>query len=77
MHMSDTILAAAAKAIINKIFAFLTTSWHAMHSSMENTYQISDMLPIENIYISVVTQEWHTSTKLVTSTILKSYLIEP
>ena len=34
---------------------------------MENTYQISDILSMENIYASIVNQDWHPQTKLVTS----------
>ena len=38
-----------------------------MHSSMENIYQMSEMLLMENIYVSILIQEWHTPKQLVTS----------
>ena len=44
MHVGDSILDATVVAKINKIGAFLSTSRHETHSSMENTYQISDMI---------------------------------
>ena len=40
-----------------EIGAFSTTSQHTTHSSTNNTYQISEMLPMGNIYIYIVTQE--------------------
>ena len=46
-----------------KIGVFLTTSRHATHSSTKNTSQLSEMLPMENIYMSIVTQKWHTPKK--------------
>ena len=55
--VGDIILADAAEAGINKNCAFSTTSRHATHSSMENTYQISKILSMVNIYVSIVTQE--------------------
>ena len=57
IHMSDNILNAAEEARINKIGVFSATILHASHSSTENTYQISDILPMENIHVSIVTQE--------------------
>ena len=57
MHVENIILTAAEEAGINKMGALLTTSQHATHSSMENTYQILEMLLIDNIYVSIVTHE--------------------
>ena len=67
MHVGDTILAAAVEAKIDKIGALYTTIRHATHSSTKNIYQISEMLPMDNIYVSIVTQEWQKPTKLVTA----------
>ena len=49
-----------------EIDAFSTTSWNETHSPTEINYQILEMLLMDNIYVSIVTKEWHTPTKLVT-----------
>ena len=49
MKIGDTILDAAAESGIDKVGALSTTSRHAMHSSIKNTSQISEMLPMDNI----------------------------
>ena len=55
--VGDIILADAAEAGINKNCAFLTTSQHATHSSLENTYQISKMPLMGDIYMYILIQE--------------------
>ena len=59
MHVGYTILAAAVEAGIDEIGAFSTTSRHATHLSTENTSQILEMLLMDNIHVSIVTQELH------------------
>ena len=67
MHMGDTILSAEAEAGIDENWCLLYNQSTCNAFINKNTSQISEMLPMENIYMSIVTQEWHTPTKLVTS----------
>ena len=55
IHVRDTIMAATVEAAFMKIGVFLTTIRHATHSSMENFNQISEVLSMDNIYVSNVT----------------------
>ena len=56
MHVGDTILAAAVEAGINENLCLLNNQLTCNAFINENTSQVSEILPMGNIYISVVTQ---------------------
>ena len=77
-HVGDKILSAAMEAEIDENWCLLDNQSTRNAFIKKITSQISKMLPMENIYVSIVTQELHTPTKLVTSTdILILYGINP
>ena len=57
MHMGDTILDAAAEAIIHENWCLLDNQLIYNAFINENTSQTSEMLLMDNIYVSIVTQE--------------------
>ena len=57
MHMGDTILSAEAEAGIDENWCLLYNQSTCNAFINKNTSQISEMLPMENIYMSIVTQE--------------------
>ena len=52
MCVRDTILADAEESFIDEIGASLIICQHAMPSSTANIFQTSEMLLVENIYVS-------------------------
>ena len=67
MHLGDTILDAAAETVIDEKLCLLDNQSTCNTFINGNTTQISEMLLMDNIYVSIVTQEINTPTRLVIS----------
>ena len=57
MHVGDNILSAAAEAGIDENWCLIDNQLTCNAFINKDTSQISEMLPMDNIYVSIVTQE--------------------
>ena len=65
MHVGNTILDSEAEAGVDENWCLLNNQSTCNAFINRNALQILKMLLMDNIYLYIVTQEWHTPTRLV------------